>query len=811
MKTSNRCKAFPYWKLLFTISLFFVFSGFAQSITIYDSETKSQVPAVFVNSPEHPEGVLSGKNGKIDLSIFGSKEYLTFTHTAYQKKRIQKSALLSGEGKAFYLDKKQNILPQLYVDHPLRYFLVEDDEPAFIETISKDVVRIENPPNSADMLQNTGNVLVQKSQGGGGSPIIRGFEANKLLLVIDGIRMNNAIYRSGHLQNSITIDNAVLDHTEIIFGPSSSLYGSDALGGVIHFHTADPEINNSDTSYFHGNSYVRYNSNNSISGNFNFSTGKNKWGLLSSFSATRFGDIRMGENRFHGHDDWGLHPYSIERINGVDSMIANSDPNLQIGTGYTQFDFLEKFIYAPSERLKFTFNLQYSTSSEINRYDRLTEYRDGKLRFAEWYYGPQNRLLTALKVDFGSEDSKLFKNGVMTLSYQKIDEDRISRRTGNEWKEHQLEDVSVIGLNLDFNKIFTRSRMIFYGIEAQHNIVTSQAFERNILSAEETGAQTRYPHSSNYLNSGIYLEYKQKFTNKSVLSAGLRYSFIYANSLFDDTSFVQLPFSEVNILTGAPSGHIGYVMKPADKTKINALLSTGFRAPNIDDYGKVFEKGGNTVVPNDQIKPEYALGGELSFEQKLGNEFMTIGSAVFGTYLFNALVQRNFTLNGMDSIEYNGEITRIQAIVNTDNAVVYGVNAFTRINFTKELDFTATYNYTKGTDISNAVPLEHIAPQFGKIAFGYQNEKLNTSIYSFYNFRKRRVDYQDGGDNIDLTPNEGGTPPWWTLNFRASYTIAEIIQVQVAVENILDAHYRQFASGISGPGRNFMVGLRTNF
>ena len=803
-----------FWKLLFTISIFVSATGFTQTIVIRGTESGEPIPSVLVYSNSNTEGILSDKRGKIDLSTFKKDEYLTFNHTAFETLRLKKSEIDLKAG--ITMMKRDNILPSAYVDHALRYFLAEEDEAAQIETIPLETIQLENPASSADMLQNTGNILVQKSQGGGGSPIIRGFEANKLLLVIDGVRMNNAIYRSGHLQNSITVDNSVLDHTEIIFGPSSSLYGSDALGGVIHFHTADPKVTNSDTAYFHGSSYVRYNNNNSLSGNFNFSLGKNKWGLLSSFTASRFGDTKMGVNRLHGHNDWGLHTRYVDRINGVDSMLTNSDPNLQIGMGYSQFDFLEKFVYAPSDQLKLTLNFQYSTSSEINRYDKLTEYRNGQLRFAEWYYGPQNRLFGALKLDFMSK-SKWFKNGVMTLSYQKIDEDRISRSFGSDWRAHQEEDVSVIGLNLDFNKIFTKSRIIFYGLEVQQNLVTSTAYERNILSDEQMGIQTRYPLESAYLNSGAYLEYKQKFKNKNVLTTGLRYSFIYANSTFDDTSFVALPFSKVNIVTGAPSGHLGLVLNPSPQTRIRTLATTGFRAPNIDDFGKVFEKSGVTVIPNDQLRPEYALGGEVSFEQKIGTlktsktELVTVGGAIYTTYLFNALVQHDFTLNEQDSIFYDGENTKIQAIVNTDNAIVYGVNAYARVNFTEALSFNASYNFTKGIDLANDIPLEHIAPQFGKIDLTYDQGNWNTALFSFYNFRKKRSDYQDGGDNIDLTPNEGGTPPWWTLNYRLSYTFAEIITAQIAVNNILDAHYMQFASGISAPGRNFMIGLRADF
>ncbi len=103
-------------------------------------------------------------------------------------------------------------------------------------------IRFVSQPTAAELLQNTGQVFIQKSQLGGGSPILRGFEANKVQLVVDGIRMNNAIYRAGHVQDVITLDQNMLSRMEVLFGPSSVMYGSDALGGVMHFYTVNPEF-----------------------------------------------------------------------------------------------------------------------------------------------------------------------------------------------------------------------------------------------------------------------------------------------------------------------------------------------------------------------------------------------------------------------------------------------------------------------------------------------------------------------------------------------------------------------------------------
>ena len=132
-----------------------------------------------------------------------------------------------------------------------------------IDVITKSYIARINAQNTGDLLMSTGNVFVQKSQQGGSSPVIRGFEASRVLLVVDGVRMNNLIYRSGHLQNAITIDQNMLENVEVLYGPGSTLYGSDALGGVIHFRSRAPKLDTSDGTAVNGLAFVRYSSANS--------------------------------------------------------------------------------------------------------------------------------------------------------------------------------------------------------------------------------------------------------------------------------------------------------------------------------------------------------------------------------------------------------------------------------------------------------------------------------------------------------------------------------------------------------------------
>ena len=227
--------------------------------------------------------------------------------------------------------------------------------------------------NTGGLLEQSGKVFVQRSQLGGGSPVLRGFEASRILLVVDGVRMNNAIYRTGHLQNVITIDDDITEKVEIIYGPASTIYGSDALGGVIHFRTKDPQFRRFSTnvSARYSSAYEEY------SGHVDVNAGGGKFASLTSFSYSGAGDLRMGARRNRHDGEWGRRKQYIGQVNGVDSILANPDDRIQRNSGYRQYDLLQKFRWQPKEGKEHLFNIQYSTSSDIPRYDRLTDVRNG--------------------------------------------------------------------------------------------------------------------------------------------------------------------------------------------------------------------------------------------------------------------------------------------------------------------------------------------------------------------------------------------------------------------------------------------------
>jgi hemoglobin/transferrin/lactoferrin receptor protein len=787
---------------------------FAQQLIITDSLSTKPIEGVFIFDKTLKNSVESDANGKASLNVFAETDVLVLQHPSYRTVQKSKTELKALGYKMYMVEQVTMLEPVNITD--AREDPKPDDVPYTMEKIGAEKIAFSNPQNSADMLQSTGSVLIQKSQMGGGSPIIRGFEANKILLVIDGVRMNNAIYRSGHLQNAITVDNNILDRTEILFGPGSVVYGSDALGGVVHFHTKNPILALNDTNNYIANTYARYSSaSNEKTGHFDFNLGFNKWGSITSVTASDFGDLRMGSKRPHGYDDWGKVNHYISRIGDSDVILENADTDIQRGTAYKQLDLLQKFFYKPSDSLDFTLNIQYSASTDVPRFDKLNDYNDSDntpdtLKFAEWYYGPQKRLMTSLRTSIKSK-SKFYDLSNIILAYQRLDEDRINRRFNSATRTSRFEDVSVYSFNADFVKNIDTTQKFFYGLESTHNDVMSTAFDDDIEAGVRAIAATRYPDGgSKYSTFAAYISYVNKVKRKATLNLGARYNYTLANSQYNDTSFYSLPYTEIDFSNGALSGSAGITYKPTPQWKFNLVASTGFRNPNIDDYGKVFEKDGFVVVPNDGLRPEYAYNGELSITKAFGDtQKVKLNGTVFYTLLDNAIVRRDFTLNGQDSLIYDGELARIQTNMNASQAVIYGYSATLVATPSPNWTFTTSINYTYGEDSEENVPLAHIPPFFGRTSISFHKGKFHNMLYSMYNGWKRIEDYAGSTDN----PSEAtvdGTPSWYTINFRTSIDITNTFKAQFGIENILDRHYKQFASAISAPGRNFVVTLRAN-
>lgn len=678
---------------------------------------------------------------------------------------------------------------------------------------SHDIAAIQ-AQSTADVLANTGNVFVQKSQMGGGSPVLRGFEANRILLVVDGVRMNNLIYRGGHLQNVITLDNNILERTEIVFGPGSTIYGSDALGGTIHFFTKNPNFSSNDTVLAKANAFFRYGSvNNETTFHADLSLGKKKFASLTSLTSNDFGDLIGGKNINPLYDkSYGERPFFVQRFNGKDSLVPNSNRFKQVNSGYKQVDFLQKFLFKQNERLTHTLNFQFSNTNNVPRYDRLTEFSAGKPRFAEWYYGPQTRLLASYKFNW-KNNAAFFQEVNLVTNYQQIKESRHSRRFQNDFLQNRKENVNIGGLNLDVLRK-TQSGEIRIGIDAQYNTLKSRANQKNIVNEVLSPLDTRYPDGNNsMLSVAAYISYTRKVNENLFLSTGIRLGYIQLKSNLVDTTFFNFPFKSIVQNNPVYSGNTGITRIINKKLKISALISSGFRVPNIDDLAKIFEsQPGTVIVPNNNLKPENTFNYEIGFAKLLGNSVKWEGS-VYYTQFINAITTSSFTFNGQDSIMYDGELSKVVANQNQQKAFLYGASTNVKVAFTDKFNADFILNYTYGrikTDTADA-PLDHIPPLMARIQLQYNIKELALDFFVNYNGAKKLKDYNLNGEDNFQYATADGMPAWFTLNLRASYKVHPAVALQAGIDNILDTQYRTFSSGINGAGRNIFLALRANF
>jgi hemoglobin/transferrin/lactoferrin receptor protein len=682
-----------------------------------------------------------------------------------------------------------------------------------------DKVLLQQQANTADILTASGQVFVQKSQAGGGSPVVRGFEASRVLLMVDGIRMNSAIFRAGHLQNIITVDNMILDRVEIVYGPSSTLFGSDALGGVVNLFTKQPQLFKSNLVSkkapwkTNGNLVYRFgNGQNEQRQHVDLNIANNKWAFLTSVTKSNFGDMRQGNKRLAAYPDFGKRFFYVVRENNTDVVKDNSAfVNIQKLSGYNQIDLLQKVLYKPNDNTEHLLNVQVSNSSDINRYDRLTETSKGLPVFSEWYYGPQVRNMIGYKLT-KSNLSGYFQKLTTNINYQHLEESRITRRFKSNNKDYRFEAVDIFGLNMDLLHQ-GKSSTLNIGVESYYNNVGSTAYSNNIATNLRSAITTRYSDGpTNMSNYALYAQHTQFLKGNWVLNSGLRLNNVQLNANFKDTSLMRFPFTDANQNNTALTGNLGMAYNGADGLRVSFGVSSGFRAPNVDDLTKVFDtRTGYVVVPNKDLKPEYTYNAELNVSKTTSN--YSIGASLFYTWFRNALVVDKFKWNNASAILYQGIMSDVYATQNKAKAVVYGFNVNGSANLSPNTTLAATYTYTKGTYQNGLVekPLDHIPPTYGRVGLKHDIKKFTAELFTLFNGWKRIEDYNLNGEDNEIYATKDGMPAWQIWNINTSYQPTKKLNLSFQIENIADLNYRYFASGISALGRNYLVSCRYSF
>jgi hemoglobin/transferrin/lactoferrin receptor protein len=276
-----------------------------------------------------------------------------------------------------------------------------------------------------------------------------------------------------------------------------------------------------------------------------------------------------------------------------------------------------------------------------------------------------------------------------------------------------------------------------------------------------------------------------------------------------DQQFFDSPYNTVKQNSTSLDGNVGLVALLPAGLRLSGLVATGFRNPNVDDLGRTFEQANGTlIIPNAGLKPERVLNYEVELSETVANRLL-LAATGFYTNLRNALVVRPFaTPDGQATTQYNGATFQTVATVNTGRARIYGFSSRAQLALPAHLRLDGSLTYTKGRDQTADVPLDHIAPLYGRAALTYQRQRVLAEGSVLFNGRKTVAQYSPSGEDNLPQATPAGALGWYTLNLRSSYQLSPRWAVQAGLENILDTNYRVFASGISAPGRNLFVSVR---
>ena len=796
------------WFLVFG----FIHIGHGQTATILSKEGKIPLESVLLHSENPNIQGITNKNGQVDLSPFMSAEKIDIRSLGY-KPIIESYSSMKEKGFIIYLEEAGITLDEMVISAS-RWQESSKGIPSKIRTISKSDIQLLQPQTAADLLGISGEVSVQKSQQGGGSPMIRGFASNRLLYVIDGVRMNTAIFRAGNIQNVISLDPFTIEKAEVIFGPGSVMYGSDAIGGVMNFQTTTPKLAIDKKWVAHSAVNSRYSSANrekTMHGTLHL--GSPKFASVTSYSFNRFGDLKMGK---YGPDSY-LRPFYVDQVENMDKIIQNANPRIQVPSGYDQQNVMQKFLYKPSERWEIQYGFHRSATTSYPRYDRLIEVNTDRMPVsAVWNYGPQIWQMNHFSVQhFG--DNLLYDALTFRMAHQYFEESRIDRNFSgsNRYRlRTQVEKVNALSINIDLKKTLKKG-ILYYGLESVGNKVSSQATAKNIQTEAPILVADRYPQAR-WNSYAIFGNYQYPISKKYTAQLGIRYNLFNMDADFSrNLAFFPFAFKTTNIQNGAFSGNAGLVISPDDKTKISLNAATGFRAPNVDDMGKLFDfVAGEVVVPNVNLSAETAYNGEINLSKLLGNS-LKIDLTGYYTYLKNAMVRRATKVEGKDSILYNGKMSKAYSIQNAAFAEIYGFHAGFELDLPLGFYLSSRYNVQIGKEELNngaTTNSRHAAPAFGLSTLGYKKGKIHLQFYAAYS---ASVSYENLNEEERQKPaiyarDKNGkpySPSWYTLNMKGMFTVFKSSTLNIGLENLTNQSYRTYSSGIVAPGFNAIIGF----
>ena len=652
------------------------------------------------------------------------------------------------------------------------------ESPRSVEAISKGEILRGAGRSTPEVLENTPGVVVQKTNHGGGSPFIRGLTGQHVLFLLDGVRLNNSTTRYGPNQMLNTVDPLILTRMEVLRGPGSVLYGSDAMGGVIQLFSRDAPMVPGAGFRWGGEAIVRGSTaDRSQVYNVGGWTQYGKVGVSVGGSFKHFNDLTGG--RGVGKQDWtGYHEGGWD---GAVKVLLGGDWMLKVASiSIRQVD--------------------------VPRTDKCSpmDYR---------FYSHQDRDLVYAKLT-GSH-GRLMDRFEAVVSYQRYREVRDRYRLDRGRVETEWDNVHTAGIMVKAGTNLGRYSRLSYGLDLYHDWVYSTA-QHEMLGTGEVlvmdGFRGRFVDGSRFLQGGLFLYDEIKLVEWMVIHLGgriaLSYASIPADPLAGEFGFVS---EDINKGFVGPIGGGSVTFAPVKGLKLVTSVQQGYRAPNLDDYSHVGSEGPAFDVPSPNIEK-----AETSTTLEAGAKVAYEGffASVFGHYSF----LRNFIARRYTGEIIDGQPAAVRA--NAGKGYVAGIEGRLAYRFTREIFAETWISWTRG-DIEmefqepTTQPIRRMSPLQGAASVSYlRRDKKWAKVVLRWSARQDRLSPGDLNDSrICLDGAEGctGTPGFAIVSLAGGIPLNSHVDFSLHVHNLTNEKYKYHGSGVYGAGISAIAQLRIKY
>lgn len=643
-------------------------------------------------------------------------------------------------------------------------------EPAFdvaaaVTIVDPDDIDDRAPQTIADYLRGRPGAFVQSTTPGQAIPIVRGLKGSEVLHMVDGFRLNTAFFRNSPNQYFALMDAQNVDRVELVRGPSSTLYGSDAMGGVVHVLTPEQRF---DGTTWDARAHVRT---------------QLASGDLSSVSRV---------DGAAGHEGFSI--AGGVTYQDVDHRRRGGGPRLAY-TDFRAWAADTKLIWAPAPDHETTFGAQYLKQPSTPRFDELVPgFHQDTANSDEFFFEPNDRLFAQVRHRWQASNAA-FDSAEFHAGYQEINDDRRSRGAGSANRDLETNRDRLRGLTASFAKD-AGAHALIYGAEAYWDTVDSTRTRINLESGQISVRAPRFPDGSTMDSFALYVNDTIELDPRWQLDVGARYS------RFD----IELPAGDAGI--GAKlepddlTGNAGLTFKASDEVHLVGNLGRGFRAPNIFDLGVFGDRpGGRFAIPNSDLKPETVVTGDLGIKIDRGD------------VQAEAFVWRSKYKDKITSVDI-GEDEEGRILVQNRNVTeldLWGAEVGARWAVGETLELEAVLNFTRGeeTYAGDEYDADRIPPLNGRLGARWHfAPDWSFDAWTLYAARQDRLSPRD---LEDPRVNPAGTAGWNTWNVRFAWDFAPRASLALALENLADRRYREHGSGTDEVGRNAVLTLDWRF